>query len=113
MPAIVPLVVVMVPSVRPMHANGMGSIIAIHFSGEPTKTPADISAGCRALRPLLHMELLLDGISICGRGDFFLSLPMHETHLAKARASLERFIDRHKPLIADVLQHLNDGVGDH
>ncbi len=96
----------------PMYANGMGSIIAIHFSSEPTKTPADISAGCRSLRPLLHMEMLLDGISICGRGDFFLSLPMDESHLTKARASLERFIDRHKPLIADVLQHFNDGAGD-
>ena len=95
----------------PMYANGMGSIIAIHFSSEPTKTPADISAGCRSLRPLLHMEMLLEGVSICSRGDFFLSLPMDDTHLSKARAALEKFIDRHKPLINDVLQHFNAGAG--
>jgi glutamate-1-semialdehyde 2,1-aminomutase len=41
----------------PMYANGMGSMIAIHFSSKPTKRPADISAGCQSLRPLLHMEL--------------------------------------------------------
>jgi glutamate-1-semialdehyde 2,1-aminomutase len=88
----------------PMYANGMGSMIAIHFSREPTKRPADISAGCRSLRPLLHMELLLEGVLVCSRGDLFLSLPMDETHLSKARLALERFADRYKLLIEQVLQ---------
>ena len=88
----------------PMYANGLGSIIAIHFSSEPTIRPSDITTGCRALRPLLHMELLLDGVLVCGRGDLFLSLPMDETHLSKARLALEKFIDRYKPLIEQVLQ---------
>jgi len=87
----------------PMYANGLGSMIAIHFSREVTKTPSDITTGCRALRPLLHMEMLLEGVSICGRGDMFLSLPMDETHLSKARDALEKFADRHKPLIEQVL----------
>jgi glutamate-1-semialdehyde 2,1-aminomutase len=88
----------------PMYANGMGSMIAIHFSREPTKRPADISAGCRSLRPLLHMELLLEGVLVCSRGDLFLSLPMDETHLSKVSLALENFIDRYKPLIEHVLQ---------
>ena len=87
----------------PMYANGLGSMIAIHFSKDPTKRPSDITAGCRALRPLLHMELLLDGMLICGRGDLFLSLPMNDSHLAAARSSLERFADRYKPLVEQVL----------
>jgi glutamate-1-semialdehyde aminotransferase len=82
----------------------MGSMIAIHFSREPTKRPADISAGCRSLRPLLHMELLLDGVLVCSRGDLFLSLPMDETHLSKVSLALEKFIGRYKPLIEHVLQ---------
>ncbi len=88
----------------PMHANGMGSIIAIHFSRVPTVRPSDISAGCLAMRPLLHMELLLDGVLLCSRGDMFLSLPMTEEHLARAREALERFIARHRQLIIDVLR---------
>jgi len=88
----------------PMHANGMGSMIAIHFSTKPTKNPNDISAGCRSLRPLLHMELLLEGVLVCGRGDMFLSLPMDETHLSKARHALVSFIDRHRSLVEQVLQ---------
>jgi glutamate-1-semialdehyde 2,1-aminomutase len=87
----------------PMYANGMGSIIAIHFSRVPTKKPTDITAGCQSLRPLLHMEMLLEGVLICKRGDFFLSLPMDETHLAKAHIALEKFIDKYKSLITEVL----------
>ena len=88
----------------PMYANGSGSMIAIHFSTEPTRRPSDISAGCQSLRPLLHLELLLDGVLVCKRGDLFLSLPMNGTHLSKARLALERFADRYKPLIEQVLQ---------
>ena len=88
----------------PMHANGMGSMIAIHFSSTPTKKPGDISVGCRSLRPLLHMEMLLEGVLVCGRGDMFLSLPMDETHFSKGRLALESFIDRHSSLVEQVLQ---------
>jgi glutamate-1-semialdehyde 2,1-aminomutase len=88
----------------PMYGNGMGSIIAIHFSRVATKKPSDISAGCQSLRPLLHMEMLLSGVLICKRGDFFLSLPMTEEHLDRTRDALERFVDRYKPLILEVLQ---------
>jgi glutamate-1-semialdehyde 2,1-aminomutase len=87
----------------PMYANGLGSMIAIHFSREVTRTPSHITAGCRALRPLLHMELLMEGVSTCARGDLFLSLPMDASHFAKARGAFERFIDRFKPLIEEVL----------
>jgi len=93
-----------VAKAMPMYANGMGSMIAIHFSSTPTKIPADISAGCRSLRPLLHMELLLEGVLVCGRGDMFLSLPMDETHFSKARLALESFIDRNKSVIEQVLR---------
>jgi glutamate-1-semialdehyde 2,1-aminomutase len=87
----------------PMHANGMGSMIAIHFATKATRRPSDISAGCLSLRPLLHMEMLNEGVLICKRGDFFLSLPMNDAHLEQARVALEKFSDRHKPLIEQVL----------
>ncbi len=87
-----------------MHANGQGSIFAIHFARQPVTRKADITAGCLALRPLLHMEMLLEGILICKRGDFFPSLPMNETHFAATRAALGRFVDRYRPLIHQVLE---------
>lgn len=87
----------------PMHCNGLGSIFAIHFSTKPVKRKSDISAGCLSLRPLLHMELLHEGVLVAGRGDVFQSLPMTEKHLFKVSLALEKFIDRYKPLVLEVL----------
>ena len=94
----------------PMHCNGLGSIFAIHFSSKPVRRTADISAGCLSLRPLLHMEMLLEGVLVCKRGDMFLSLPMTETHLSRARLALEKFVDRYKPLILEVLGQTPGGL---
>ncbi len=88
----------------PMYCNGMGSIFAVHFTHKPIEKATDISAGNRSLRPLLHMEMLLDGLLLCNRGDLFLSLPMTSAHFSSVRVGLEKFIDRHKPLIEQVLQ---------
>ncbi len=87
----------------PMRCNGMGSIFAIQFSPRPIRKTADITVENQSLRPLLHMELLLAGVSVCGRGDMFVSLPMTETHLSKARLALESFADRYKSLILDIV----------
>ncbi len=88
----------------PMYANGMASIIAIHFSRIPTKKPSDITAGCQTLRPLLHMEMLLDGVLICKRGDYFISLPMQDAHLDQVFGALEKFVERFRPLIIEVIE---------
>jgi hypothetical protein len=52
------------------------------------------------------MEMLLEGVLICSRGDIFLSLPMTAAHLSRANDALDSFIERHKPLINEVLQTL-------
>ena len=49
------------------------------------------------------MEMLLEGVLICGRGDLFLSLPMNDRHLSRARESLEKFADQYKGLIEQAL----------
>lgn len=87
----------------PMHANGLGSIFAIHFSPGPIEMTSQISQGCLSLRPLLHMEMLLDGVLICSRGDLFLSLPMKDADLEKVRGSLERFVDLHGDLVRQTI----------
>lgn len=82
-----------------MHCNGLGSMIAIHFSSKPIERTYQRTADSQSLSELMHMELLLDGVLICSRGDMFQSLPMNDAHLAKARDALERFVDRRRPLI--------------
>ncbi len=86
----------------PMVCNGLGSMFAIHFSAEPLERMVVRSQACHALNALLHMELLLDGVLICSRGDLFLSLPMSQTHMDTARDALVGFIDKHHKLITSV-----------
>ena len=87
----------------PMTCNGLGSIFAIHFSRQPIHRPVTRDAGRRCLHALLHMELLLGGVLICGRGDLFMSLPMTEHYFSKARLALEGFVGRYRPLIDEVV----------
>jgi glutamate-1-semialdehyde 2,1-aminomutase len=86
----------------PMVCNGMGSMFTIHFSARPLERMVVRSVDWQALNALLHMELLLDGVLICSRGDLFLSLPMNDSHLARAKDALTAFIDRHHTLITSV-----------
>ncbi|MCB9851404.1 MAG: aminotransferase class III-fold pyridoxal phosphate-dependent enzyme [Phycisphaerales bacterium] len=88
----------------PMVCNGLGSMFAIHFSAKPLERMTPRSPDCHLLNALLHMELLLDGVLICSRGDMFLSLPMNDTHLDRARNALMGFADRHQALIAAVVK---------
>ncbi|XAL98683.1 aminotransferase class III-fold pyridoxal phosphate-dependent enzyme [Phycisphaeraceae bacterium D3-23] len=87
----------------PMFCNGLGSIFAIHFSAQPLDRIVERTDATKALNTLLHLELLLDGVLIISRGDLFLSLPMTESHFAKARSALESFVKQFKPLICDDL----------
>jgi len=86
----------------PMTCNGLGSMFAIHFSPKPLDRMVIRSAQGHALNALLHMELLLDSVLICSRGDLFLSLPMNESHLDRATQTLTGFIDRHHSLITSL-----------
>ncbi|MGI9455323.1 MAG: aminotransferase class III-fold pyridoxal phosphate-dependent enzyme, partial [Aeoliella sp.] len=88
----------------PMFCNGLGSMFCIHFVREPFQRMAVRSSTSQSLSALLHMELLLAGVLVCSRGDMFLSLPMTDGHLTKARESLEDFIDRYKPLITSIVE---------
>ena len=86
----------------PMFCNGLGSMFTIHFTRGTSYGHAVRSATSQTLNALLHMELLLEGVLVCSRGDMFLSLPMTEQHLSKVHTALEGFVDRHETLIADV-----------
>ncbi|MEM9416576.1 MAG: aminotransferase class III-fold pyridoxal phosphate-dependent enzyme [Planctomycetota bacterium] len=94
---------VFVASKVPMICNGLGSIFAIHFTDRPLDRMAERTDATRALNALLHMELLLSGVLICSRGDFFLSLPMTDHHFAEVRRALEAFAVKYKPVMASVL----------
>ena len=86
----------------PMQCRGLGSMFAIHFCEDPTAGPMHRSEARQTLHALLHLELLLEGVIIVGRGDLFLSLPMEDRHFQKAHDALHAFLERHRSLIATV-----------
>lgn len=88
----------------PMICNGLGSMFAIHLLEQPLTRMVDRDATRHAIHKLLHLELLLNGILICTRGDLFLSLPLTTDHIQKLRSALEQFIEQYGHLL-DRLQN--------
>jgi len=82
-----------------MYCNGLGSIFAIHFTDRPLDRMVERTEASKALSTLLHLELLLSGVLIISRGDLFLSLPMTDSHFAKARTAFKTFVTQYQPLI--------------
>ncbi|GAB4186448.1 MAG: glutamate-1-semialdehyde 2,1-aminomutase [Phycisphaeraceae bacterium] len=87
----------------PMICTGAGSMMAVHFTAGPLERRVSKSDESLALSALLHMELLLEGVLICSRGDLFLSLPMTDAHLDRVRDALAGFIDRHHDMITSAV----------
>ena len=88
----------------PMFCSGLGSMFAIQFMRKPPHQMVVRNAVRQALHALLHMELLLQGVLICSRGDMFLSLPMNASDLTQAHNAIESFADRHGLLIASLVE---------
>jgi glutamate-1-semialdehyde 2,1-aminomutase len=55
----------------------------------------------QALKPLLHLDLLLDHVYIAKRGYIALSMPVSEADLDMTVASFEGFLDRWGALIEE------------
>jgi glutamate-1-semialdehyde 2,1-aminomutase len=85
----------------PVTVTGVGSLMTIHFSAGPVDTPADVARANQALKPLLHLDLLLDHVYIAKRGYIALSMPVSEADLDMTVASFEGFLDRWGALIEE------------
>jgi glutamate-1-semialdehyde 2,1-aminomutase len=83
----------------PIQFTGLGSIMAPHFTRNVIKGPKDLPAIDKPLGKLMHMEMLMRGVLVAGRGDLFLSLPMEDRHFEAIREALFGFVDDHGALI--------------
>ncbi|WP_031194323.1 aspartate aminotransferase family protein [Mesorhizobium sp. L2C066B000] len=85
----------------PVTVTGIGSLMNIHFARPPIATPTDLAKTRSALKSLLHLDFLLNGIYIARRGFIALSLPIGTDDLAYAVSTFEAFLDRWAELILD------------
>jgi glutamate-1-semialdehyde 2,1-aminomutase len=83
----------------PVTVTGVGSLMTIHFSRGPVTTPSDVAHANQALKPLLHLDLLLDRVYIARRGYIALSMPISEADLDQVVTTFEGFLDRWGGLI--------------
>jgi glutamate-1-semialdehyde 2,1-aminomutase len=89
-----------------LQATGVGSLINLHFSRKPIRTPADTHPSDPAadkaladLHKLLHLELIDRGYYMARRGFIALSLPTTEKDTDGFVAALADILETHGALI--------------
>lgn len=83
----------------PMQFSGRGSMMNVHMSGSPIRTPADAAQGNQELRELFYLDMLDQGIWIARRGMINLSLPVGDGECEQLVRALEGFIDQRQVLL--------------
>lgn len=83
----------------PMQFTGIGSMLNVHMTDIPLRSPADTAKGSSALRDLLFFDLLQAGIWIARRGMINLSLPMGEGEEQQLVDGITTFIAQRAPLL--------------
>jgi glutamate-1-semialdehyde 2,1-aminomutase len=83
----------------PMQLSGQGSIFTLHFTRNRLTRPSDIPALGKSMQRLFHLHAMSEGVLVCARGDFFLSLPMTDVDLARIGGVIESFATKYRPLL--------------
>lgn len=83
----------------PVTVTGCGTFFSLHVGPTPPRSAAEVSAATRALRPLLLLDSIDDGVVLASRGDIYLSLPMAEREHELLADSLLAFVERRRELI--------------
>jgi glutamate-1-semialdehyde 2,1-aminomutase len=94
----------------PMQATGVGSLLNIHFSRRPIRTPEDshpaepaASAALTGLLKLFHLDMIDQGYYLARRGFIALSLPTTEADLEGFATAVGEFLEARGPLLERAL----------
>ena len=83
-----------------MQVTGVGSLLNIHMTGRPIRSPGDLDDIIPEKHTLIHLEMMLRGFMYAQRGYMALSIPMTQENLDAFADTFEEVIDVH----ADLLQ---------
>jgi adenosylmethionine-8-amino-7-oxononanoate aminotransferase len=83
----------------PIRATGRGSMMCLHAASGPVRRPADVAGMPKALRDLLHLDLLEKGQYIARRGMINLSLPMDTPDTDRLAAAFAEVLESRVGLI--------------
>ena len=85
----------------PMQFTGIGSMLAVHFTRGPVRSPADAAKGDAKLKELFFFDMLAQGIWLARRGMFTLCLPIGDTECDRLAGAVEEFLSSRRSLLAE------------
>jgi glutamate-1-semialdehyde 2,1-aminomutase len=83
----------------PIRFTGYGSLMAVHFSEKPVRTPQDALAAHQGLKELFFFDMLERGIYFARRGMLILSLPIGTAECDRLVEAVEDFLATRAPLL--------------
>src|SRR5579875_2386942 len=83
-----------------MQFTGLGSMMAVHMTKAPIRTPADAARGSAKLRDLFYFDMVARGIWIAKRGMIALSIALDDEDCDRLVAAVEEFAETRAPLFA-------------
>ena len=84
----------------PVQFTGIGSMLAVHFTRGPVRSPADAAKGDAKLKELFFFDMLAQGIWLARRGMFTLCLPIGDAECDRLAAAVEEFLASRRSLLA-------------
>ena len=83
----------------PAQVMGIGSMICVHFQGEPIRRPADAEKTRPGTRKLLQLEMNLKGFYLSRRGFMSMSLPLTDQDYDSFVTTFEEFLDENATVL--------------
>jgi glutamate-1-semialdehyde 2,1-aminomutase len=74
-------------------------MLAVHFTREPVRSPADAAKGDQQLKELFFFDMLAQGIWLARRGMLTLCLPIGDAECDKLVAAVEEFLSSRRSLL--------------
>ena len=84
-----------------MQFTGICSMLAVHFTRGPVRSPADAAKGDAKLKELFFFDMLAQGIWLARRGMFTLCLPIGDTECDRLAGAVEEFLSSRRSLLAE------------
>ena len=83
----------------PAQVMGIGSMICVHFQGEPIRRPADAEKARPGTRKLLQLEMNLKGYYLSRRGFMSMSLPLTDQDYDSFVTTFDEFLDENATVL--------------
>lgn len=82
----------------PLQFTGIGSMIAVHATRDPVRSPADAAKADAKLKELFFFDMLAHGVWLARRGMMALSLPIGDAECDRLTGAVEEFLASRRSL---------------